>query len=659
MMRGKRGLFMGAGVVLLLFASIIHAEGVTPAMAKQAADAYIDATRSEWSQLHHLSGESVSIRDVNRLNSADSGELLGYFVRLNPEGFIVLSGDTRLQTVIAYSYRGSIPDERYSEDKFLQMVRADLVLRNRVLRVGNVNQTDWSICLSAGLQFPATQYWPSLGSTGTGGWVETTWEQGAPYNNYCPIDPEASQRCDVGCVATAMAQIINYNSKRRDYFHNVTFDSGDSYESDRTSPSIMIDDDASVYDFPDFETLTGYMVELRTKYINNQFTDNNDYAALCFSCGIPVKMKYTASGSGTLTLWASGALKSKFGYKSRYIGGNNEEFYDVLSQNMKDSLLAILSMYNTSGAGHAVVCDGLQIRDNGDRLYHLNFGWGANSPDYINNAWYYVPDGIPQGFHIIDGAVVDIIPPEASYQPDNAISLNPDSGFIGDDVYNSTAEDQTLTHATDYGNTATYYIKVQNDGNIAGEITVSTKDEVPAGWEVYFYKDENDQDITGSVTSVSGWSAGELEPGEEKLVRMEVTPPSTPTTHKTCPIEIKSVSDSDDDFEDVAAINTSVGISEDSPTIPDRMFITHTSVNPDGKVVVYYGLQSTARCKLTVYDAGGRLVKTLEDGFITEGTHRIVWNCMDKAGRRVSAGTYFLILQTEAETAQAKTIVIR
>ncbi|MEI7982947.1 MAG: T9SS type A sorting domain-containing protein, partial [Bacteroidota bacterium] len=50
---------------------------------------------------------------------------------------------------------------------------------------------------------------------------------------------------------------------------------------------------------------------------------------------------------------------------------------------------------------HNVVVDGY----NTDNYFHLNFGWGGSY-----NEWYLLPDEMPYGLTVIEGAIVDIIP---------------------------------------------------------------------------------------------------------------------------------------------------------------------------------------------------------------------------------------------------------
>ncbi len=60
------------------------------------------------------------------------------------------------------------------------------------------------------------EQWPPEGTTPTGGWLLTNWNQNAPYNNFCPLDLVNGGRSVAGCPAVAMAQILNY--------HNTTMD---------------------------------------------------------------------------------------------------------------------------------------------------------------------------------------------------------------------------------------------------------------------------------------------------------------------------------------------------------------------------------------------------------------------------------------------------
>ena len=69
--------------------------------------------------------------------------------------------------------------------------------------------------------------------------------------------------------------------------------------------------------------------------------------------------------------------------------------------------------------GHNVVIDGY----NTDNYYHLNFGWGGSY-----NGWYLLPDEIPYGLTVIEGAVANIAFPPI-YTELNKYKPN-DKGFL-------------------------------------------------------------------------------------------------------------------------------------------------------------------------------------------------------------------------------------
>jgi hypothetical protein len=85
------------------------------------------------------------------------------------------------------------------------------------------------------------------------------------------------------------------------------------------------------------------------------------------------------------------------------------------------------------------------------------------------------------------------------------------------------------------------------------------------------------------------------------------------------------------------------------------------SPNPTmGRVTASFSLPVAAgRGQLVVYDASGRRVKTLLDGPLAAGEHRIAWGGVDDAGRQAGAGVYFLRLVTESDAVAKKILLLR
>jgi len=65
-----------------------------------------------------------------------------------------------------------------------------------------------------------------------------------------------------------------------------------------------------------------------------------------------------------------------------------------------------------------------------------------------------------------------------------------------------------------------------------------------------------------------------------------------------------------------------------------------------------------AQVRLSVYDAGGRLVSALHDGAIAAGTHQVIWNGEGNSGAFVGAGVYYVELNVDSQRRATKRLVV-
>lgn len=56
--------------------------------------------------------------------------------------------------------------------------------------------------------------------------------------------------------------------------------------------------------------------------------------------------------------------------------------------------------------------------------------------------------------------------------------------------------------------------------------------------------------------------------------------------------------------------------------------------------------EGSGHVSLAVYDVRGRKVKALANGHLPAGRHSLIWKGTDDTGRRVSAGVYYVRLET-------------
>jgi flagellar hook assembly protein FlgD len=86
----------------------------------------------------------------------------------------------------------------------------------------------------------------------------------------------------------------------------------------------------------------------------------------------------------------------------------------------------------------------------------------------------------------------------------------------------------------------------------------------------------------------------------------------------------------------------------------------NTFPNPfNPQISVRFELLTRSTATVAVYDLGGCLVRTLSDDVYTAGPHTIVWDGLDRRGRAIASGTYFVRLQTADGDATNKVSLIR
>ena len=72
---------------------------------------------------------------------------------------------------------------------------------------------------------------------------------------------------------------------------------------------------------------------------------------------------------------------------------------------------------------------------------------------------------------------------------------------------------------------------------------------------------------------------------------------------------------------------------------------------------IEFDLPAPARASIRIYDATGRIVKTLDQGKAAAGRNTATWNRDDSHGRPVPQGTYYYVLDAGGKTTARKAIV--
>jgi len=96
--------------------------------------------------------------------------------------------------------------------------------------------------------------------------------------------------------------------------------------------------------------------------------------------------------------------------------------------------------------------------------------------------------------------------------------------------------------------------------------------------------------------------------------------------------------------EDGMAVK-SLGGEDDSETPPVEPFLS-VGPNPFNPTIeIRFGLTLASNVVLSVYDLKGRRIRRVVDEYRSAGSHHIVWNGRDGAGRQVASGVYILLME--------------
>lgn len=308
--------------VMLLFSFLLTiAAPVDEQSARKIANDFISGKMPQVTR-------SASGNLTRALTGVADGEDAGIYVFNVDNGFVVISADDELPSVLAYGL-----SEPYDAQTAPPAMKA--MLEAYHYAVVSAVKTRAAV--------PTHNEISPL--------IKTKWNQGVPYNKYCPKD-ESGNACPTGCVATAMAQVMYYHQWPN------TID----WDAMKTTYS-STDADASA------EAVAKLMADLGDK----------------------VFMDYATEGSSASEIEACEAFRMYYGYaetaeridRSCYTA---KAWDEVIYNELKASRPVLFTGQSASSgqqiSGHAFVIDGYQATD-GVGYYHINWGWGGNSDEYF------------------------------------------------------------------------------------------------------------------------------------------------------------------------------------------------------------------------------------------------------------------------------------
>ena len=383
--------------ILLVFSVLVVAEPVDPMRALETAEQFL--TKDSQTKRIKSRTEAVSTYEIIYTHPMPNSERVAFYVvKLGEKGFIIISGDDVATPILGYSYTNSWPTSISAE--------GDTILPSQVLSYLNDMALQIETAIEKYPNLESSEEWDNVGQKAVrktsahksadalpdsvGPLLTTTWGQGQYYNALCPKDAEGEDgHVPTGCVATAMAQIINYWGQKEE----IKTRGIHSYDSQYGN--LTVNYDSTSYDFANMpDALTAESTPEQIKAV----------AKLMYECGVAVNMQYSAWASGANNYDARASLINfyhfnpnlSFAEKNHF---SNSEWAYLVRKNIVNQQPVY---YASQGAAHAFICDGF----NQDGYYHFNFGWSGNA-----DGWYLIEAIAPHGienFNSYQTALLDI-----------------------------------------------------------------------------------------------------------------------------------------------------------------------------------------------------------------------------------------------------------
>lgn len=273
------------------------------------------------------------------------------------EGFMLVSADDNAYPLLGYSDTGSLAGELPDGLQWL--------LSEYAAQIEYAREHPAAVAYSAPQRI---NIGGSVTRDAIGPLLTTSWDQGEPYNNKCP--KYGSEKTYTGCVATAMAQVMNY------WQYPDVGTGSISYNAASVDKRLSMTFSNTRFDW-------GNMI---TSY-NGSYTDAqaDAVATLMKACGYAVKMDYGVDSSGALSMAVPYALKKYFGYdpnmrheiRALY---TSSQWDELMYTNLRDCGPIMYGGGSMIGGGHSFVCDGYD----GLGFYHFNWGWTGMSDGYFS-----------------------------------------------------------------------------------------------------------------------------------------------------------------------------------------------------------------------------------------------------------------------------------
>lgn len=302
---------------------------------------------------HFMAGKKFMKKAANRRAASEKQQAFYVFNIQENGGFVIVSGDDRTPDILGYADKGTLDIENAPCN-----VKWLLSCYEKTIDSLRLVQDDVSASHKRAARRSAKAEIAPM--------ITTHWGQGAPYNNMCP--EVNGNKCLTGCVATAMAQIMNYHKWPQGNTAAI-----DAYTTGSQGINVSALE-ASTFDWDN----------MKDEYYNVLTTDaeKEAVAKLMRYCGQAVNMDYGLGTSGATR--PQDAFINVFDYSTStegFVGINSkaERLEELVYNELAENRPVYYQGNSSSLGGHAFVVDGYKA----DGTFHINWGWNGDADGYF------------------------------------------------------------------------------------------------------------------------------------------------------------------------------------------------------------------------------------------------------------------------------------
>jgi|WetSurMetagenome_2_1015567.scaffolds.fasta_scaffold10086_4 hypothetical protein len=320
--------------------------------------------------------KQYTIRDISPVNSGD--KVTFYIVNLKPEGWILISGDDKVEPILGFNPSG------YFDPDFQKVVSVNNWLHQYHENILVASANKYLVKNKLWEGFPKTEATTSTVTIEP--FIDVTWDQDATFNRFCPEDASGpGGHTYVGCVAVAMAQAMSVFGYPSSGAGTKSY-----YADEYGTQTVRFDKEAFKWDSMANATADKYN------------------SRLLYCTAVSVSMDFGPDGSGSYTSRVPNALKTYFKYSPaikrvvRY--STDSAWIQLLVDELSARRPVIYSGdADDSKAGHAFDIDGV----NSGKYFHLNWGWSGTY-----NGYFLITDLTPGIYNFTQNheAVINVRP---------------------------------------------------------------------------------------------------------------------------------------------------------------------------------------------------------------------------------------------------------